>query len=105
MHASVKALQRRIYPLMCMQRGVISMMDHNSVSFGFVPPGTDRLSHGCSVDEMFTSVVAKFTAFLRAQEKDNLMQNERAGEERDLDTALPSQQLWFSTLRNSDIKY
>lgn len=68
MCASGAALQRRIYPLMCMQRGVISVMDHNSVSSGFVTPGTDRLSHSCLVDDMLTSGVSKFTAFLRAQE-------------------------------------
>lgn len=84
MCASVKALQRRISPLMCMQRGVISVMDHNSVSFGFVTPGIDRLSHSCLVDEMLTLVVSKFTAFLRAQEKDNLKQNEQERVNRDL---------------------
>lgn len=62
---------------MCMQRGVISMMDHNSVSFGFVTPEIGRLSHSCFVDEMLTLVVSKFTAFLRAQEKGNVMQNEQ----------------------------
>lgn len=53
---------------MCMQRGVISVMDHSSISFGFVTPGIDRLSHSCLVDDMLTSGVSKFTAFLRAQE-------------------------------------
>lgn len=56
------------------------MMDHNSVSFGFVTPGIDRLSHSCLVDEMLTLVVSKLTAFLRAQDKDNLMQNEQESE-------------------------
>lgn len=69
MCASGTALQGRIYPLMCMQRGVISVMDHNSVSFGFVTPRIDRLSHSCLVDYMLTSGVSKFTAFLRARER------------------------------------
>lgn len=69
---------------MCMQRGVISVMDQNSVAFGFVTPGIDGLSHSCLVDEMHTLVVSKFTAFLRAQEKHNINQNEQERVNREL---------------------
>lgn len=59
-------------------------MDHNSVSFDSVTPGIDRLSHSCLVDETLTLGVSKFTSFLRAQEKDNLMQNEHEGVNREI---------------------
>lgn len=61
---------------------LISMMDCNSVSFGFVTPEIGRLSHSCLVDEMLTSVVSEFTAFLGVRVKENVMQDEQEGARR-----------------------